>query len=321
MGLIVGPGGSNFWFTEFLNSSIGCMSTNGVLLAQIPTPTTNSGPAGITLGPDGNIWFTERDGCQIGTITNFSLVPGVLATNAGFREFPLVTNTFPTRIISGPDGHLWFTENVGSNVVSMTTNGVIVNTYPLSFNSQPFDLVVGPDGAIWFTEFLANFIGRIDPVTGATNEYPVPTLTAGPWGILSAPDGHIWFGEYLANQIGRITIGATNVTIDEFATPTQPSNPGMLAIGPDGNLWFTEYGSALLGELSLPTLGVTITNSSLVLSWPYLANSFTLESNTNLANTNGWTAVPIAPVLVGTNVLSVTIPGATNGNLFFRLFY
>src|SRR5207302_10701435 len=32
-------------------------------------PTSNSGPAGISSGPDGNLWFTESSGNKIGRLT------------------------------------------------------------------------------------------------------------------------------------------------------------------------------------------------------------------------------------------------------------
>ena len=38
-------------------------------ISEFPPPTGDSGPAGITLGPDGNLWFTEYIANKIGRIT------------------------------------------------------------------------------------------------------------------------------------------------------------------------------------------------------------------------------------------------------------
>ncbi|HEX6478082.1 MAG TPA: hypothetical protein VF043_04490 [Ktedonobacteraceae bacterium] len=37
-------------------------------ISEFAVPTANSFPIGITAGPDGNMWFTESDGNQIGQL-------------------------------------------------------------------------------------------------------------------------------------------------------------------------------------------------------------------------------------------------------------
>src|SRR6266496_6023730 len=65
-----------------------------------PIPTSDSSPHGITAGPDGNLWFTEYYGNQIGRIT----------TSGTITEFPLPTGIAPYEITTGEDGNVWFTE-------------------------------------------------------------------------------------------------------------------------------------------------------------------------------------------------------------------
>jgi len=56
---------------------------------------------GISAGADGNLWFAEENGNQIGRIT----------TTGAITEFPIPTSgALPRYITSGPDGNLWFTE-------------------------------------------------------------------------------------------------------------------------------------------------------------------------------------------------------------------
>jgi virginiamycin B lyase len=38
-------------------------------ITEFAVPTTGSGPAGIAPGPDGNVWFTERNVSKIGLVT------------------------------------------------------------------------------------------------------------------------------------------------------------------------------------------------------------------------------------------------------------
>jgi len=44
------------------------MDTSGTILAEYDLPTQDALPWDITLGPDGNMWFTELAGRNIGRI-------------------------------------------------------------------------------------------------------------------------------------------------------------------------------------------------------------------------------------------------------------
>src|SRR5205823_3287534 len=96
---------------------------NGAVTGQAGWSTTEfplpSGPllaGGITLGPDNNLWFTERSANKIGRITPDGTV----------TEFPVPTaNSQPANITSGPDGNLWFTEYAGNQIGWITPAGVI----------------------------------------------------------------------------------------------------------------------------------------------------------------------------------------------------
>src|SRR5579859_1789397 len=69
-----------------------------------------SDPMGITLGPDGNLWFTEFGMDKIGRIN---------PTTGEVNQFNLTAGSGPRSITSGPDGNLWFTESNGSGIGQM----------------------------------------------------------------------------------------------------------------------------------------------------------------------------------------------------------
>ncbi len=82
----------------------GCSSRS---ITEFPVPTAASRPTTITLGPDGNLWFTEADGNNIGRLTPAGSI----------TEFPVPTTGSGTgEIAPGPDGNLWFTEFTGNNI-------------------------------------------------------------------------------------------------------------------------------------------------------------------------------------------------------------
>src|SRR5258706_11437070 len=76
-------------------------------IKEFTVPTPQSSPGGVTSGPNGNVWFTELLGNNIGRIT----------PSGHFTEFPIpIANSVPFGIVPGPDGNLWFTEMLGNNI-------------------------------------------------------------------------------------------------------------------------------------------------------------------------------------------------------------
>jgi streptogramin lyase len=207
-------------------------------ITELPLPTANSGPNGIVLGPDGNLWFVEATANQIGRVN----------PDGTISEFAVPTaNSQPMAITVGPDGNLWFTEFNGNRIGQVTPSGVISEFLIPTANSEPLGITLGPDGNLWFTEFNANQIGRIAP-NGTIAEFALPTAGSGPWGITAGPDGNLWFTEFNANQIGRITVDGSTIT--EFSLPTANSGPEGITAGPDGYLWFTEFNANQIGSIT-----------------------------------------------------------------------
>lgn len=177
-------------------------------------------------------------------------------------------NTDSASLISGPNGDLWFVEELGNALASVTTAGVVTE-YPIPWSNNPSAMVLGPDGALWFTENQVG-IGRFSPSSGFS-QYAMPaSAMAGGDVFLGAitvgPDGALWFlqgafceGAACAGpNVGRIT---TSGAITLYPISASASD---IVAGPDGALWFTEGFSAnaiarittagVLTEYSLPTI-------------------------------------------------------------------
>jgi virginiamycin B lyase len=153
-------------------------------------------PNGMTIGPDGALWFAERLGNKIGRIT----------TAGAISEFPLpMPDSGPGGITTaGPDGTLWFTEFLGNKIGRITATGEFSEFLLPTPNSGPFGITVGSDGAVWFTETRGNKIGRLT-TTEEFSEFPLPMPNDGrlaPVGITVGSDGAVWFTE--RDKIGRI---------------------------------------------------------------------------------------------------------------------
>ena len=206
----------------------------GQVITEVPVLTAGSQPLGITVGTDGNIWFTEFTASKIGRITTAGVV----------TEFPLPTASNPQFIAAGADGNLWFPEATGNKIGRITTAGVIDEFPVLTPNSGLVGIAAGPDGNLWFVEGSANKIGRIT-TAGGVMEFPIPTAGV-PLQIAAGPDGNLWFTEFTGNKIGRIT---TAGMITEFPVLTAGAHPQGIAAGPDGNMWFTETDANQIGRI------------------------------------------------------------------------
>jgi virginiamycin B lyase len=209
-------------------------------------------PAGIVTGPDGNLWFTEKQAGRIGrmtpsgTLTEFALPK--LPPQTGAPPGALAEPPSPQGITAGPDGALWFTTS-NSLIGRISTFGTITEFKVDGLTQANSTIITGPDGNLWFTG-VAGEIGRITP-SGTVTKFAVdPTASSPPTvnGITAGPDGALWFTG-LIGELGRMT---TAGTVTEFALPTIPPPSGAspetqptkvtaagITTGPDGALWFT----------------------------------------------------------------------------------
>lgn len=181
----------------------GCV---GTCIFEYPIPTAKSVPAGITQGPDGNLWFTESAGNKIGKLTRG------FPTNGDITEYPLhMSKSVPYGITTGPDGNLWFTQKAGA-IGKITTSGAI-SEYPVpTASSAPMGIASCFVVGLIFTEHAGNKIAEI-ATNGSTLEQPIPTANSAPVGVAadSAGCGGVygflgWFTESSSNQIGALFV-------------------------------------------------------------------------------------------------------------------
>lgn len=203
-----------------------------------------SEPAGITRGPDGNLWFTEAVGNKIGRITPSG------AVTAFPLDYAIGLNVRPVGITVGPDGALWFAMET-NKIGRITTTGDI-SWYPTQ-PGQPHGITAGPDGALWFTYFSKKALGRMS-LTGQQDDYPLTIYgvvvdhPVNAHSITTGPDGNLWFTEFQGDRIARYRIGARQ-PLTEFKL-ADFSRPHGIVTGPDGAMWFAATGGHKIGRLT-----------------------------------------------------------------------
>jgi hypothetical protein len=174
----------------------------------------------MTVGSDGNVWFSEMYTAEIGRITS----AGTITEFGG-----LTSGSTPQAITLGPDGNVWFVETTTPKVGSMTPSGVLTEytiTYPMN------SIAAGPDGNLWVGG--GSYIGRMT-TSGAATWFSIPTANASAWDITAGPDGNMWFVEYMAPNLGRVTPAGV---ITEFPVGTQYAI--RIATAPGGPMWLDD---------------------------------------------------------------------------------
>lgn len=186
---------------------------------------------------DGSLGST---GSQLSPSTSVTIVKEFLPFNDSTAR-----HCWPSKITTGPDGNLWFTDECGK-IVRISSAGVItefpIPPYITEGYSRPVGITTGPDGNIWFIEQFCKTIGRITP-GGIISQFPLPTTSGHPGEIVSGPDGNLWFTQMpigtmstQSGSIGRIT---PTGTISEFPlSALGRRTPIDIVAGSDGNIWF-----------------------------------------------------------------------------------
>jgi streptogramin lyase len=196
-GMATGANSTTWFVTDF--DGIGRISQAGkVKLFSLPD--NNSQPTAITLGPDGNMWFIEFEGSNVGKITPAGKVTEY---NVGLNGF---SNSFG--IATGADGRIWFTDpgNSVPRIGAINTDGTGLTYYSDGLTGLADSIVAGPDGNLYFGEF-GGAIGKIT-TAGVITEYPL-VLAEGSFPVLSltvGSNGNIWFSNNAHSQVGELKL-------------------------------------------------------------------------------------------------------------------
>jgi len=197
-------------------------------------------PFAITMGEDGNFWFTLSNSNEVARIT----------PRGKIRYSTTPTLSEPQFITPGPDGNIWFAEGSASSIASVTPDGIITE-YQFSFFGVSVGITTGSDGNIWFTDQTDHAVWRFEIATHTFTEFRTPTPNSFPGDITTGSDGNMWFTEQAVDKFARVT---PNGVITEFTGLTAP---GSIAAGPDGNLWITSAFNPQIARVT-PTVQITI---------------------------------------------------------------
>ena len=152
------------------------------MITEFPLPTASSGPAGITAGPDGNLWFTELVANKIGRITDGRRHHRVPDPDG--RQRPRGHHGGPGRqpLVHRSAGQPDRPDHAGRRHHRVPDPDA---------RQRALGITAGPDGNLWFTE--PSRPDRADHHGRRVTEFPIPTAGSHPAGIAAGPDGNLWF--------------------------------------------------------------------------------------------------------------------------------
>jgi streptogramin lyase len=266
--LAVGPEG-DLWFAGVRRGANAANVSGRIAgdgsIEEFPVPESGSAPGigDLTLGPDGNMWFTEPAAGRIDFESPDGGRPGILVLpDPSSRPTGLAT----------VENSIWTTlEATGGLLVTYpaTARGVESNLT----GARPSAITLGAEGSLWLIDEATSELVRKHP-GGRSITFPVPNFAKGaefisrvePGGphyirfelpldggfslISNGPRHDIWFaGE---GRIGSITSNG-----HWFATPTCAvrgcATVTALTEGPEGALWFAA-GGGTVGRFEPPPL-------------------------------------------------------------------
>jgi streptogramin lyase len=275
-------------------------------LEQFKVPTAGSSPEHITQASDGNFWFTES------FVNDQNALPhkvGRITQSGQVTEFNVCEHPdfgfescFPTDIVQGSDGDLYFTKNDaplgrittdgdvlpdvgerfsfngngldahGDDIWIADFNNAVIHRYNVqtgvfsefATTSPTFDVAVAQNGIVWFTEGDGR-IGQLNPGTGVVTEIAVDGF---PRQINIASDGAVWFTERFTPQaVGRIN-PVPNPTPEDVTLFPVDGGPEDIAPAAGGSMWFTRTTGDNIALIS-PTGEITATSKVVKGSEPF----------------------------------------------------
>lgn len=262
--LVFGPSES-FWFLLSaceVNSRGAGLSGIGRLPINDPKPQLfrrlKAPPNDLTVGPEGNLWFTEGTALPAGSESSGI---GRLTAAGQLTQFPTpVQPNLPytlheqvEQIIAGPENDLWFiADGFGGNVLSRITPEGALSQFPAQqvLNGRheleskgdevPRALAKAANGNLWMGEYFeAGTIGLVEP-GGVVRQFHVgesgPVSPRDP--MVGTPDGGVWFVE----QRGFTQVGPEGAVLSHINVREGVGRSFTGSVATTGNdvLWVTE---------------------------------------------------------------------------------
>jgi virginiamycin B lyase len=151
------------------------------------------GPYGITVTPQGRVWYVSLSGNYLAEIDRTNGAPRIVE--------PPTPRQGARRVWSDSQGRLWISEWNSGQVSMHDPNGGSWRQWKLPGDRpRVYSVYVDDRDAVWLTDFAANAIVRFDPKTETFLSFPSDKSGANVRQMAGRP-GEAWAGESGNNRI------------------------------------------------------------------------------------------------------------------------
>lgn len=229
-----------------------------------PTPAPTATPsiygvatdntAHMTIGSDGNVWFTDEYGHQFGKV-----VTSGTPSSSSITTFKLSNPNGPRDIVMASDGTLWIANAPTGTLSQYSQSGALLKSYTMpeaasaptpppngwQVQSYPYGVTTGSDGNFYLSDYTVtgypspNYLYRVTP-TGTFTALPMMgsySSTA----MVASGNGAVAFTDwgYSAVVVDTLSTGSLRAIVVPQSSATAFSySPSSLAFGSDNSLWF-----------------------------------------------------------------------------------
>jgi virginiamycin B lyase len=140
---------------------------------------------------------------------------------------------------------------------------VIITEYDLPKRTrQPHDVIVDSDGTVWYASFGEAILGKLDPKTGKTTEYPMPVLKPGKIiGNLDLEfdeDQNLWIAMTFQGAVAKFDRKTEQFKIYKLPPEMDGDYRELTFVSPnhskiDGKVWVNDSGTWTILRLDIAT--------------------------------------------------------------------
>lgn len=222
-------------------SVISTVSATGVVTPFATLP-TNSDPAGLVFGLNGDLYVADDGTSEISQIS-----PTGTVSATPFATFTSGTSLRGMAVDSS--GNLYVAAiNGGGTIQEISPTGTV--TPFATVGSSPTGLAFDSNGNLYVADVAANTIDKITPGGVVTPFATLPTSPgfSNPEGLAFDASGNLYAADGGSNKISEIS--PNGLTVTPFASLPGGSEPEGLAFDTSGNLYVGNSGEANITEIS-----------------------------------------------------------------------
>ena len=184
-------GAGTLWFTG--QSGVYGQVTPATGKVDVFDAPGGAGPYGITVTPNGDVYYASLAGSHIAKIDRTTRVATVIR--------PPTASQGTRRVWSDSRGRIWCSQwNAGQVAVYDPASGAWREWKLPGRRPQAYAVYVDPADRVWLSDFGTNALVRFDPATEAFTSFPLPSKPGDVRQILGRT-GEVWGAESAANKL------------------------------------------------------------------------------------------------------------------------